>query len=415
MSIIAFIGLPGSGKSFGIVQNVVVPNLKKGRMIVTNLPLNIDNLRRDLFNPFDAIPIVLLTDEQLLEIDLLKEYAGAIFIIDEAQKYFPQGMTEAKLPTHFKNFFSMHRHSVCPNTGFASEIVLATQDLSKIARCVKILIENTYIAKKLSALGADKSYKVDVYEGAQTIDYRKGEPINEIYGTYKKPFTDYYNSHTMKSDSSIVANEEKADKRASLLSSKKAKFYALCLLALPFYLIWAAFSVKDNLVPADSIESSVVESVSAPVINNLNSQNINPVSNPQPTYQAPRANQNDSYTFDDIMSGLDIDYRLDKDGALVVSRYLSADSLSPVVLGFVPSSEWRYSGALTNDRGHTTHLVVSSSGDVRRLSDEDCFYDARTRAYSCVIGQTQVTSWSGISSEIGPQATNSAPSSSGFL
>ena len=38
MSIVGYSGLPGSGKSYGVVENVVIPALEAGRHIITNIP-----------------------------------------------------------------------------------------------------------------------------------------------------------------------------------------------------------------------------------------------------------------------------------------------------------------------------------------------------------------------------------------
>jgi len=45
MSVVAYTGLPGSGKSYGVVENVIIPCLQEGRPIVTNLPLKLGELQ----------------------------------------------------------------------------------------------------------------------------------------------------------------------------------------------------------------------------------------------------------------------------------------------------------------------------------------------------------------------------------
>ena len=42
MSISAYTGLPGHGKSYGVVDNVIRPALEKKREIFTNIPMNSD-------------------------------------------------------------------------------------------------------------------------------------------------------------------------------------------------------------------------------------------------------------------------------------------------------------------------------------------------------------------------------------
>jgi len=38
MAIDAYTGMPGHGKSYGVVEHVIIPSLKQGRHVVTNTP-----------------------------------------------------------------------------------------------------------------------------------------------------------------------------------------------------------------------------------------------------------------------------------------------------------------------------------------------------------------------------------------
>ena len=40
MSISAYVGMPGHGKSYGVVKHVIIPALKKARKVYTNIPMN---------------------------------------------------------------------------------------------------------------------------------------------------------------------------------------------------------------------------------------------------------------------------------------------------------------------------------------------------------------------------------------
>ena len=86
MSIVAYVGRPGSGKSYGVVENVVIPALKDGRKIITNIPLR----RGYLSDDFPEGEVVQFDPKQPLEnpdfFDL-DEYAGYIWIVDECCRY----------------------------------------------------------------------------------------------------------------------------------------------------------------------------------------------------------------------------------------------------------------------------------------------------------------------------------------
>ena len=48
MSTLAYVGRPGSGKSYAVVENQIMPALKAGIKVVTNIPLIMDEIRKVL-------------------------------------------------------------------------------------------------------------------------------------------------------------------------------------------------------------------------------------------------------------------------------------------------------------------------------------------------------------------------------
>ncbi|MCU7813401.1 MAG: hypothetical protein KZQ77_19520, partial [Candidatus Thiodiazotropha sp. (ex Notomyrtea botanica)] len=47
MAIVTYVGLPGSGKSYSVVEHVILPALKNNRTVCTNIPLNKEQLSTD--------------------------------------------------------------------------------------------------------------------------------------------------------------------------------------------------------------------------------------------------------------------------------------------------------------------------------------------------------------------------------
>jgi len=58
-----YCGRPGSGKSYGVVENVIVPAFKQGRDVVTNLPLVVDELRKAF--PESPTRLNMVTNEEI--------------------------------------------------------------------------------------------------------------------------------------------------------------------------------------------------------------------------------------------------------------------------------------------------------------------------------------------------------------
>ena len=183
MAITAFVGLQGSGKSYSAVSEVILPALKDGRKIFTNIPLVIDQL------PPGASELAVQFDMQ----DLIdnpnwfddKFEPGAIILIDELWRLWPSGLKANNALEQHKEFLSMHRHKVGSN-GRSSEIYLLTQDLSQIANFARVLVDKTYRTTKLDVIGKPNSYRVDIFQGPVTGPSPPiAKRLREIYGKYK--------------------------------------------------------------------------------------------------------------------------------------------------------------------------------------------------------------------------------------
>lgn len=131
-------------------------------------------------------------------------------------------MKATNIPQCQKEFFTEHRHNVGPD-GRTNEIVLVTQDLAQLCAFVRGLVEETYRAVKLTAIGQKNKYRVDVFMGAAT-GQKPGKPMRQLYGSYKPEIYQYYKSHTRNKTDFAAGMEEKADDRANVLKHPLIKF-----------------------------------------------------------------------------------------------------------------------------------------------------------------------------------------------
>jgi zona occludens toxin len=239
MSIIAYVGLPGSGKSYGVVENVVIPALKDGRTIVTNIPLKKGYLSDD-FPKGNVISFSSNDPDNDPDFWNIEKYAGAIWIVDEVQHYWPSGIKANAVPKIEKAFFTEHRHCV-GHDGKTSEIVLVTQNLKQIASFVRELVEDTYRTSKHTALGTTNRYRVDVFTGAETRQ-KGGDPVRSLQGKYKKDVFKYYSSHTKNKTDFAAGMEQKVDNRNNVWKSPIIKFG----IPFAFLMLWYSFSVISD-------------------------------------------------------------------------------------------------------------------------------------------------------------------------
>lgn len=212
MSILAYVGLPGSGKSYDVVANQVLPALKGDRTVVTNIPLHEDRIRETIKT---GRLIDFPTEKVQSEPASIWDYAqpGVVLILDEVWRLFPMGEKANKVPEPFRKLLAEHRHMVDAK-GDSMQIVLVTQDLMQIGTFARQLVEQTVYHTKLSAVGASKSYRIDIYQGPVTgANPPKSNRVREIFGKYQDSVTRLYQSHTMSQSEEGKVNESAADNR----------------------------------------------------------------------------------------------------------------------------------------------------------------------------------------------------------
>lgn len=260
MSISAYVGLPGHGKSYGAVANVIIPALTAKRLVYTNIPLNDEKCLSD----FGMTAIPFSTDDIVKNPNWWSDVftAGAVFVLDEVWRLWPAGLKANNVRESDKAFLAEHRHLVGEN-GFATEIYLVTQDLSQVASFARALVETTYRVVKLGNIGLNTRFRVDVYFGAVT----GGKPPvsqreREIHGgKFKKEVYQYYKSHT-KSETGGAGDETKTDKRGNAFGRLSIKLgfglFIGCIL-----LVWyGSGEVIDNYGGGAVVDPAVIDDVS---------------------------------------------------------------------------------------------------------------------------------------------------------
>jgi zona occludens toxin len=253
MSILAYVGLPGSGKSYNAVANVILPAMRAGRTVVTNIPMRREELERD-----GIYGLAQIGNDDLAGLpELGREYAGAVFVIDEVWRCWPSGLTANKMPGGHLEWLAEHRH-MGGTDGYTTEIVLCVQDLAQVASCVRNLVESTYIHTKLTALGARNKFAVSIFRGKQTGTGQASALINRLRGKYDKSVWRFYKTHTKTDDGGAkdTALEAVPDQRAQIW--RNPGFIAAALFAfigLPVSVI-AAVSSISSMAGGDAEDAS---------------------------------------------------------------------------------------------------------------------------------------------------------------
>ena len=208
MPITAYTGLMGSGKSYEVVANVILPALLEGRRVVTNVAnLQQEEIRAYLLDKFDAVEadigeIVQLSNDdidkpnfwpvevkegQIAPDSIVK--GGDVIVIDECWRWWAAGL---KFDARHMAFFRMHRHFTHPETSVCCEVVLVVQDISDLDRKLKVVVETTYRMTKHKALGMSSKYRVDIFVSYKTAR----EPMRVIQRAYDPEVFRLYQSYS---------------------------------------------------------------------------------------------------------------------------------------------------------------------------------------------------------------------------
>jgi zona occludens toxin len=211
----AYYGLPGSGKSYNVVANVIVPALEGGRKIATNIPLT--EKAQSLADEKGA-KITQFKNDVGREYFTKLEY-GTVIVIDEAWRYCKSGERMASIEDSFQELLTMHRHQV-DDKGDNTEIFFITQSEGHLCKFVVDMVDTAYKVKKVDV--AKPYYRVEIYqgEGAGRLQSQKTAVQS---GFYKEEIFEYYKSAVL-SQSGDVGSEQKLDKRGGLFTNKMVKY-----------------------------------------------------------------------------------------------------------------------------------------------------------------------------------------------
>jgi zona occludens toxin len=291
MPINVYTGLMRSGKSFEVVSEVIVPAVRSGRRVVTN----VDGISQAKIHEYleASYPdddeslygsILHVDNTQVFQIDFFPYYddhkgahldtivqPGDLVCIDEAWRFW--GATDCKIHKNHRSFFLEHGHFTNEKTNVACDLVLMIQDMGTLHRSVKSVVAFNFRTHKKVALGLGNTYSVTMWEGYKQS---RGSQIGNWVRKYKKDIFPLYSSFSGGAEGVLV----NSDSRQNIFTNKKLWFSMLAAVAVAifsFYNVWSFFhppalgrdgkpvkSVDLSPLPTKSISvgSSVTPSVS---------------------------------------------------------------------------------------------------------------------------------------------------------
>lgn len=284
MAISAYVGVPGSGKSYEVVKSVILPALAQGRRVVSNVyGLDKDKISAYLLKKYSKLKekqlgeLVCVENERCLDPNFLPSMdeeesfclAGDLIVIDEVWRIWG---SDKDIPKNHRSFIAEHRHFSHPQTGVTCDLVVINQDVAQIPRFVKDRIETTYRMQKHVALGLRNRYRVDVFQGVKLF---KNNRINHYQEKYDKEIFPLYKSYE-----SNNAKESVTDSRQSIFTSFWIKFL---IIIVPLVLIYASYNVylfftggiengqinSNDVSQANLAVSQVTDSATDDIVSNI--------------------------------------------------------------------------------------------------------------------------------------------------
>lgn len=267
MSIKAYVGIMGSGKTYEVVSVVIYNALKRGRRVVSNIAgLNFEAMKvAMLAEGVEASRIgelVCIPHEKVLEPNFWRTdhdqedgvdafiQGGDLLALDEIWRFWnglgPKSEDgKEKRPDRVMNFIRMHRQMLHPDSGICCDIAIITQDPADIHRSVRGVIEETYVMAKLTAIGSSSRYRVDCFQKTRVTR----RPLTSHQRSYDPAKFDFYKSHSQKKEGDAEAVEENIDQRGNILNGALFKFVipiGLVLGCYAAYSFWSFFNPKPK-------------------------------------------------------------------------------------------------------------------------------------------------------------------------
>lgn len=253
--IVGFVGVPGSGKTYEAVKKIVF-NLKKRRHVYTNIDgMDVDIQQEFMKNlvgmddyEFDKYFHFLSRDDVQQFWTIARH--GSLIVLDEIHKTFNCRDWQSKKNNAFADWASTHRH-------YGYDLILITQDMDKVEKQVRSLLEWTYVFRKVNFLGSavKKRYLAYSYSGDET----HGKPLSTQTRTYQEQYFRCYKSYAADD-----AKEVGFMKHVNVL--KHPVFFALPVVLVAA--IWMLFS-KSSLASGDLFGHKKIVAGHQKVIDNM--------------------------------------------------------------------------------------------------------------------------------------------------
>lgn len=226
-----FEGMPRSGKSYSAMLDAIVPALKEGRKVFSNIA----GLEHGKIAALAGITVpkccellVQLEDSQMQEVYQHVEN-DALVVLDEVQDFWPSG--RQKLTPEMTEFITRHGHR-------GLDLIIMGQSVKDVNPLWRRRVERKHYFLKLSALGKPNRYSVTFFNAVLRGEEVVYEQIQSMQYDYDPAYFGTYKSHTDETKNKATLTESRAVVYNTKLFRKWIPIFGVLFLGSIGYLVW---------------------------------------------------------------------------------------------------------------------------------------------------------------------------------
>lgn len=237
-------GLSGSGKSYEAVIKQIMPKIKEGRKVVTNIRgMNHEKIAELNDQPLEEVKELLIqlewSDTLLLPQQVVQQgmYRDAYIVLDEIQDFYPADRT--RLDPVTTEFVTQHRQ-------FGIDMLLMGQSLKDVHSLWRRRIQLKIFFINKEPVGKPTEYIWQSFMQTQPDKWSEGDTGN---GEYDEKYFGTYKSHHDEVDNTT----QSLDQRGNIMNKKSIKYglpaAGLVFIAAVVGLIYFFNNAGDMIAP----------------------------------------------------------------------------------------------------------------------------------------------------------------------
>lgn len=187
MAVLLMTGVAGTGKTLYAIQKYIIPELKRGGVVYSNID-GLDVNRLAIFYDMDVF-IVEKNYRKITDVKYFYKEAeiNSLIVLDEVQNIFNNREWQEQANNDCIKYCMEHRH-------YGHQVIFITPAIDSVDAGIRRVVQFTYKHKSFSAIGLLKNVKCAIFdqcniqrEPLQVFNWKHDE---KIYSCYKSYFND---------------------------------------------------------------------------------------------------------------------------------------------------------------------------------------------------------------------------------